>query len=64
MVYRVFDGRCFYELITNSRFVEMNFTFAFVFTLKPSVIADTALFPSARFSIQKSALAKSKEIIS
>ena len=46
MVYQEFDGRCFYDLITNGRFVKLKFTF--VFTLKPPVIADTALLPSAR----------------
>ena len=37
MVYRVFDGCCLYDLITNGRFVQLNFTFTFVFTLKPPV---------------------------
>ena len=53
MVYREFDGRCFFDLITNDRFViEFHFRFC--------VYIETLL----DFIIQKPELARSKKIIS
>ena len=48
-----FEGHFFYDnrhLITNGNFVEIHFTFAFLFTLKPLAFTGTSFLPSARFS--------------
>ena len=43
MIYRVFDGRCIYELITNDRFVENKSLLRFCVYIETTGFADTAL---------------------